>query len=405
MVLYYYRLGGTRDFGLYVNAGRAFISGENAYETQLWRSGSFGSTVIWLISLPIPSSLEPLIFQIFSFAGFFAFANLIGIASEKRYWIFGLILFLSPVREVINTIQITGFVIGLLAVSLLDRSSRSMLNPLTYTFIQGISLAIALDLKPHSIIFVVGLLFMKKIKRDVIFCAFGICLIGHAVINLINKTILEVSWFRNLVSLGNASGEGGESTSVWRLVDYLSKGAIKTSVISPLLIACLLLIVGFFGKKFNFRDLVLIGLIASSLMTYMHYYDLAPLSVFTLAIFSKNAKSILGLASLMFMILPREVGSFRNVVILILLTTLIMLFIEIKSDGAFDRLIVIGLATLTFIGLHLVNYLLALEYRLGHALVATQTLILILSFTLRKLNLTGGLESSASNRMKWEKTL
>jgi len=309
------------------------------------------------------------------------------------------------VREVINTIQITGFVIGLLAVSLLDRSSRSMLNPLTYTFIQGISLAIALDLKPHSIIFVVGLLFMKKIKRDVIFCAFGICLIGHAVINLINKTILEVSWFRNLVSLGNASGEGGESTSVWRLVDYLSKGAIKTSVISPLLIACLLLIVGFFGKKFNFRDLVLIGLIASSLMTYMHYYDLAPLSVFTLAIFSKNAKSILGLASLMFMILPREVGSFRNVVILILLTTLIMLFIEIKSDGAFDRLIVIGLATLTFIGLHLVNYLLALEYRLGHALVATQTLILILSFTLRKLNLTGGLESSASNRMKWEKTL
>ena len=405
MVLYNYRLGGTRDFGLYVNAGRAFINGENAYETQLWRSGSFGSTVMWLTSLPIPSSLEPHIFQLPSFAGFFIFANLLGIASEKRFWIYGIILFLSPVGEVRNTIQITGFLIGLLAISLIAQGPKSKLTPFTYTFLQGTAMAIALDLKPHSIMFVIVLLFVKKMKREVVFWAFGICFIGHAVINVINKNILEVSWVHNLMNLGNASGENGESTSIWRLVDHLSEGKANTSVISLLLIVFLLLIVGFFGEKFSLRDLVLIGLILSSFMTYMHYYDLAPLSVCILVLLSKNSKSILGLSTLMFMILPREVGTVRNVLILLLLTSLISLFIQMKNDRVRDSLIAIGLAMSTFIGLHLVNYLLALEYHLGHALVTTQTMILILSFIISKSKLTQGLEWTARNRFGKEKGL
>jgi hypothetical protein len=207
------------------------------------------------------------------------------------------------------------------------------------------------------------------------------------------------------MNLGNASGENGESTSIWRLVDHLSGGKVNTSVISLLLIICLLLIVSFFGKEFSLRDLVLIGLIISSFMTYMHYYDLAPLSVCTLVIFSKNSKSILGLSSLMFMMLPREVGTVRNVFILLLLTTLIILFIQMKNDGVRDNILAIGLATSTFVGLHLVNHQLALEYRLGHALVTTQTMILILSFIISRSKLTQGLEWTAGNRFGKEKGL
>ena len=253
--------------------------------------------------------------------------------------------------------------------------------------------------------FVIVLLFVKKMKREVVFWAFGICFIGHAVINVINKNILEVSWVHNLMNLGNASGENGESTSIWRLVDHLSEGKANTSVISLLLIVFLLLIVGFFGEKFSLRDLVLIGLILSSFMTYMHYYDLAPLSVCILVLLSKNSKSILGLSTLMFMILPREVGTVRNVLILLLLTSLISLFIQMKNYRVRDSLIAIGLAMSTFIGLHLVNYLLAFEYHLGHALVTTQTMILILSFIISKSKLTQGLEWTARNRFGKEKGL
>ena len=404
MVLFYYRLGGTRDFGLYVNAGRGFMSGENAYETQQWRSGSFGSTVIWLISLPIPSSLEPLFFQLLSLVGFFVFANLLGVINEKRYWIYGFILFLSPVREVINTIQITGFVIGLLAISLLETGPRSRLMSSTLKFLQGLALAVALDLKPHSIVFVVLLLFVKNKKRGVVFWAVGICLVGHAVVNLISGKLLEVSWIHNLMNLGNASGENGESTSVWKLVDYLSGGKVDTSIVSIVLILSLLLLVGFFGKKFSLNDLVLIGLIASSFMTYMHYYDLAPLSIFALVIFSKNSDSILGLACVMFMILPREIGTTRNVIILILLIALIFYFFEIQFGGVLNSLISIGLVFSTFFGLHLVNHLLALDYRLSHALITTQTMILILWFMISKIWLIQGQEFVVSNRAIQEKS-
>jgi hypothetical protein len=402
LVLYYYRLGGTRDFGLYVNAGRAFMNGENAYETQLWRSGSFGTTIIWLISLPIPSSLEPLIFQFLSLAGFFVFANSLGLIKEKRYWTYGFILFLSPVREVINTIQITGVVIGLLAISLLELGPKSMLTPTTHRILQGTALAIALDLKAHSVIFVVLLLLMKKLKRGVIFWAFGICVSGHAVVNLINGNFLEVFWFRNLMNLGNASGENGESTSIWRLIDYLSAGHVNTSVISILLIVCLLLIVGLYGSSFSLSGLVLSGLIASSFMTYMHYYDLAPLAVFTLVVFSKNSKSILGLACIMFMILPREFDSNRNLFTLILLTFLIVYFFDAKRSRLTNTLISIGLATSAFSGLHLINYVVGFDYRLGHALVTTQTMVLIICFTIIKLKLIQGLEFGQENRAKRE---
>jgi hypothetical protein len=387
-----------------VNAGRAFITGENAYETQLWRSGSFGSTAIWLLSLPIPSSLEPQFFQLLSFIGFFVFANLLGIATEKRYWIYGFILFLSPVREVVNTIQITGFVIGLLAFSLLARGPKSVVPPLLYKFLQGTALAIALDLKPHSIVFVILLLFANKIMREVVFWAVGIVLIGHTVVNVIHRNILEVSWLRSIMNLGNASGENGESTSIWRLVDHFSRGNINTSVISALIIVCILLAVGVYGKRLSPTDLIVVGLITSSFMTYMHYYDLAPLSVCTLVVLSKHTKSILGLSCVMFMILPREIETTRNVFIFILLTVLIVRFLEINYGGISNGFRSIGLALSIFFGLHLMNHLLDFDYRLGHALVTTQTMILILWFMLSKLKLNHGLEFLSGNRMRQGKS-
>lgn len=403
MVLYYYRLGGSRDFGLYVNAGQAFMSGENAYETQLWRSGSFGTSVIWLISLPAPSLLEPLIFQLISITGFFLFGNLLGIAKDKKYWIYGSILYLSPIREVLNTIQITGFVIGLFAISLFGSSQDLKVNPKIKIVLQGLALAIAIDLKPHSILFIVVLLFVKKMKRDVILWALGICLVGHSMISLFHGNLLEISWFRSLLNLGNASGENGESTSIWKIVDYISGGAVDTNLASILSIACLFLLVGILGQKISQINLIFFGLIASSLMTYMHYYDLAPLSIFALVYFSKKRLSILGLTCVMFMILPREIDSIRNLLFLVILTFLLIRFIANKPEGKLSALLYVGSSTAIFLGVHLVNHLLALGYRLGHALVTTQTMIFAIWFLFIKLDLFRNFKMALVRRERRER--
>jgi hypothetical protein len=134
----------------------------------------------------------------------------------------------------------------------------------------------------------------------------------------------------------------------------------------------------------------------------MHYYDLAPLAVFTLVVFSKNSKSIFGLACVMFMILPREFDTNRNLFALILVTFLIVYFFDAKRSGLMNSLISIGLATLAFSGLHLINYVVGFDYRLGHALVTAQTMVLIIWFTIVKLKLTQGLEFGQKNRTKRE---
>ena len=89
LIMFYYKNGGTRDFGLYFKAGLAFSRGENAYITQDWRSGSLGSVFIWLISCAVPAVLQVSYFQILSFFGFWSFAGIFNKNKTTRLWTMG----------------------------------------------------------------------------------------------------------------------------------------------------------------------------------------------------------------------------------------------------------------------------------------------------------------------------
>lgn len=388
LISYYYRLGGTRDFGLYVSAGEAFLNGENAYETQFWRSGSFGSSAVWLLFGLWPKALLPFLYQIVTYIGFWSFAKYLGLQKNKTYWAFGFLLFLSPVREVVNNLQITGLVLGLISLSLgsppkfLERYHKS------YLLVQATALAISLDLKPHSVVFVLFLLFIKGYKRIVILIGVLIAALGHAALDVINGEILEITWLKGLSNLGNASGENGESTSPWKLIDYLSGGEIETSNLS---LGSILLVLAYGvarAKKLENLELIYLGLVASALMTYMHYYDLAPLAVCVLVRLFAKLNNPISLATLMFLILPREISNAQNLIVFVMLVALFNYISSDRAEAVYGRALNASTASLLFGALHILNSQLNWEYRLTHALVTSETMFLIFLVLLGNLNLT-----------------
>jgi hypothetical protein len=388
LISYYYRLGGTRDFGLYTRAGEAFLNGENAYETQYWRSGSFGSSAVWVLFGLWPKALLPFLYQVVTYVGFWSFAKYIGLPKNKTYWAFGFVLFLSPVREVVNNLQITGLVLGLMSLSLASPPKILARYHKSYLLLQATALAISLDLKPHSVAFVLFLLFIKGNKRTVILFGVLIAALGHAALDVINGEILEIAWVKGLSNLGNASGENGESTSPWKLIDYLSGGEIETSNLS---LCAILLVLGYGvvrAKKLENLELIYLGLLASSLMTYMHYYDLAPLAVCVLVRLFSKPNNLISLATVMFLILPREISNAQNLIVFFMLIALFNFVSSNQAEPLYRRALSALKASLLFGALHILNFQLNWEYRLTHALVTSETMFLIFLVLLGNSNLT-----------------
>lgn len=382
-ISYYYRLGGTRDFGLYAKAGEAFLNGVNAYETQSWRSGSFGSSAIWVIFGLWPKALLPFLYQAITYISFWSFARYLGLPKNRMFWAFGFILFLSPVREVVNTLQITGLVLGLLSLSLASTPIFLIRFQKSYLIVQATALAIALDLKPHSIAFVLFLFFVKGYKRNLILLAGLIAVLGRSVLNIINGEFLEVAWLKGLLNLGNASGQNGESTSPLKLLDYLSGGEIETSILSMILILAVLLFAIVKVKSLEILQLIYLGLMASTLMTYMHYYDLAPLAICVLVQFFIRPHSYVSLATLMFLILPREIYEAQNLLVFVALLLLLNCVPPNRVEPLNARILSTLKASLIFGTLHFINGQANWDYRLIHSLVTSETMLLVFLVLLR----------------------
>jgi len=398
-IMFYYKNGGTRDFGLYVKAGEAFIQGENAYETQSWRSGSAGAVFIWLLSLPFSQSIQVFVFQSINFFGFWNFTRIFISKREFSFWFFGLLLFLSPVREVINTLQITGLVLGLLSLYLMENPYSAGAKRFLFKIIQSIGLGLAIDLKPHSTVVVVVILGFANYKRIEIFLATVFIFTSHLFLDLVSGKVLEISWVNGLMKLGNTSGENGESTSIWKLVDRLSNSWINTGVISICTVAICLVFVIAKLRKSSVLDLIILGLIITTLMPYMHYYDLAPLAIIVLVKVIQSSYSYFGLALVMFLILPKEIGTIQNLAVLASLLIIIEL-IKIYNSTESNRMSwnprIALYASALFCGLHLLNSSLSLSYRDAHTLMTSESMVLIWILLLLTKNQFSGLELETS---------
>ena len=167
LVIFYNDAGKMRDAGVYIDSGLAVFRGENPYD---WGSrwGSFGPVPFSAVMAIVPLDIRAGAVRILSLVGIYCFYRVI--FPNKRilepFLVFLIILWTSPVRELLVTNQMTGVAIGLLGLGIKLSERYKAGKILTFPkLLSAIPIAMALDMKPHMTIvfFISWIIFAKRL--------------------------------------------------------------------------------------------------------------------------------------------------------------------------------------------------------------------------------------------------
>ena len=380
---FYYRQGGVkdigianpslRDIGVYIDAGKAVLAGLNPYETVGNRFGTLGPLPIALLSYLVPSEFLTFFFQAINLAGIYFFLFVFARHYGKGLVdpIFLTIIFFASTREMLTTNQITGILMGLIAIGylfylrFLDGKSRWTL------LVSGVCFALAADLKPHLVAFFILYLCLCNRRISPLVSSFAIWVIGHLIIDLAQGRILEIDWLHSLQDLQIQSSKGilGDSVSFWPLIyKLLGVSGLPTFVtILPLILALL------FGVKYSLNnDLTKIVpwiFLMPSLSIYFHFYDGIPAFLMALVVI-KGQVNLRVLVFIGFVLIPKEFQSIENQ---ILVMAFLFMWAYISSNNV--KIHTVILAYLLINSIHFLNTQITNDPYLMQSLVVSESLI------------------------------
>jgi len=385
-LLFYYHDGGNmHDAGVYIDSGFAVFKGENPYECCS-RWGSFGPVPFSAVMSVIPIEIRATVVRILSLIGIYLFLRTIfpSKRSFEPYFIFLIILWSSPVRELLVTNQMTGIAIGLLALGIKVNSPTERRHAsITSRLFSAIFFAMALDMKPHmSIVFFLSWIIYRKEIRSLIWTV-TILITTHAIIDLTQFRILELDWLSNLRGVNASASQNtlGDSLAFWPILNnYFSAG--KFFYYFSIIITISLSIFCFYlAKNQKWQEVVVLSFFIPATSIYFHFYDVVPLNV-VLGILVVRIKNLfLTTFCISMFLIPISYKSVRNSILVLMI--LLALFAVRSFTADFKETTVnIFLSAAGFVGsfgLHLLNSSLQLSDHLLQSLIVTECLILVMS--------------------------
>lgn len=275
---------GLRDVGIYIQASHDLLDQKSPYDQSslLFRSGSFGVLIFSFLDM---NSTGFVIAQIANFLGFLLFGIVI-LHRNFRYRIIllflSMVIYFSSFREVFSTGQISGIVMGLVAIGIkLQKAHHLSLRILAAVFF-----AIALDLKPNLLfpIIVATYIYTKK-YRDFLFVPLSLAF-GSLLVNIYVGAFLQFEWFQALQQITDPeSNPTSTGTKVaWPIVVALfNLDAVPT--LAPLMLYFILSIVLFFALYIKpSQGLWLLSFLIPLSYSYFHLYSFFPIAFLALAI-------------------------------------------------------------------------------------------------------------------------
>jgi len=304
-----------RDVGLYIDAGKAILNGENPYDTVGNRFGFVGCIPFALIATVFPESVLNLTFQLLNILGLITFILIFNklYTNFRPELVIITSLWLSSFRETLATNQITGILLGLLSIGYYF-SLPNKLQASKFKIVAGaFSLVLAIDLKPHlSLIFFVILVVKSRNFQLFKFVAL-VWVILHGLVNLSQRKILEFSWLDKVLDLQNQAENAslGDSVSFWPLLSTaLSIESFPTLLLFlPVLtvFVCLILL----SNSLTWQDVFIWSFLTPSFFIYFHHYDIVPAVVLILILIQSRYFKYL-LIPVGFFLIPIEFDSLRN---------------------------------------------------------------------------------------------
>jgi hypothetical protein len=284
---------GLRDVGIYIQASRDLLEQKSPYDQSnlLFRSGSFGVLIFLLFSM---DSAGFVLAQVANLCGFLLF-GLVILRHSFQYQFVMLFLattiFFSSFREVFSTGQISGILMGLVALGIKFQSYASPL----YRVSAAIFFAIALDLKPNLFLpLVLATYIYRKKYRDFLLVPLSL-VIGSLAVNLYVGKFLQVEWFRSLQLITdpelNPTSTG--TKVIWPLVVELFNLEAIPALVPFFMYSILTIVLLVLIYRYKSRVLWLTSLVIPLTFSYFHLYSFFPIAFLALALAAERKMSLL----------------------------------------------------------------------------------------------------------------
>lgn len=379
-----------RDAGAYVQGGLGIISGSNPYLDGVFRGGVFGSVTLAALLKDAPLNVQALIFLGLNLVGTWSFTRIFVSATLPNLLLCTLVLWSSANRTNLDTIQLTGLILGWVSLvyKIIDVG-----NERRPQFVLPISLlsAVLVDLKPHILIpFILIYCFWTRRFDFLLMCT--LCLsLGHLAMGLLFGFGYVVSWIHLILEIGESQSFqkfDGAAHNYWQLVTYYVPDPSILLQVIPFTLYLLFIAYSCKGiARFNRLGAIMLSSLSLSITSYSHFYDLVPLVALALVILSQIRFTFWEFGFLCFILVPQNWHSWQIASILFMVVSVYAFFrIKFNHESAnlgIKSVIVMvlksGLAgALTFFLLQSTNANLPLPNKLIDAVTTTELVLMAL---------------------------
>ncbi len=384
LVWFYKDAGNMRDAGVYFDSGIAVLKGENPYECCS-RWGSFGPVPFSAVMSIVPLVIRASVIRVLSILGIYLFFRMIfpNKRSIEPLIIFLIVIWTSPVRELLVTNQMTGITMGLLGLGIWLYKNIEARELISFSkLLSAIPFAMAIDMKPHlTAIFFITWVVAKR-RPDVFVNTVIVLVFTHMAINVSQNRILELDWLTRIQKLNSMASDNslGDSLSFWPILNhYLSQPKLlhSISLTVTILLACVCL---FLAVKRREYETYYLSFFVPATSIYFHFYDAIPLVLFAIVLILKLKNTFFSGMVLSFYLVPLIFQSVRNQALVVSMGILVASWLYFQSTEKSAYKIVSGIISgfaAAFL-LHVFNLQLDLNEHLLQSMMVTQCLILSL---------------------------
>jgi hypothetical protein len=313
------------DFAGYVEAGRDISHQIDPYTHTMYTNSSVSAYLLYLLNRYILLFRVGFPFQILNVAGIFYFLKktLPHRSINSLLFLLSLVLATSPIRALFGNVQVTGVVLGLVALSLATKKTSIALEPLA-----AFPAWLAFEIKPQlAVPFLIYIFFVRGKRLSFVITVSALILSSHLLVDYIFGSALEGSWLHKMSTFSGNSLKVGYEISVWKIASiHLGHIAIFKAVTLFVIIIYLVLVVIFSQR--SPQTALILSLTFPLVNTYAHLYDYVEIAVALILITQlRNKNFYVGLIP-MFLIFPLSLKTFCVGLITQLVYVALLLFKE-----------------------------------------------------------------------------
>lgn len=302
------------DFEQYITAGLYISDGRNPYEALMYTNSPVSAYLIFTLKSYIPIIFKPFIVQTVNVIGVSYFLKwyLGKKLTPKSIMVLNLLLLLNVNRALFGNVQVTGIVLGLIALAFNLVSAN---NKLRYYSI--IPIWIAFEIKPQiTIPFLIIYIYSNKSKIRKFTEIIGLLVSSHLILDYLLGVNLTFQWCEKIIKYSrNSLNQNSYEISVWKIFADIFGHENWIRFISLILI---LVFIIFLMKITKTKpDMAIFLALAFPLInTYVHLYDYVGLTLIAIKLITSDNKSSFYFLNPLFFIFPLSGTSLIIVVIL-----------------------------------------------------------------------------------------